>query len=192
MRSLPPLLVNSVSASIKSRKPLHFINETSISILLHEKISFFNSLNICGSCTAPVKSELCAIEVTGLIGLTLSLIACIVLVLFVTESNCLSSAISKSSATPSHVFSLIAPIILLTSSICFARLSSFSLILFKLCSTTFLTYLDKIPAASSLSICSFSTLILSSNSANSLLSFLLISSSYNPISIINLINILLN
>ena len=192
MRSLPPLLVNSISASIKRRKPLHLINETSISILLHEKISFFNSLNICGSCTAPVKSELCAMEVTGLIVLTLSLMACIVLVLSVTESSCLSSAISKSSAMPSLVFSLIAPIILLTSSICFARLSSLSLMLFKLRSTTFLTYLDKIPAASSLSICSFSTLKLSVSSANALLSFLLIGFSYNPVSIINLINVLLN
>lgn len=90
--------------------------------------------------------------------------ACIVLVLSVTESTCLSSAISKSSAMPSLVFCLIAPIILLTSSICFARLSSLSLMLFKLRSTTFLTYLDKIPAASSLSICSFSTLKLSVSS----------------------------
>ena len=65
MRSSPPWSQNSLSSSMKRRRPLHLIKETSMSILSAEAISFFSSLNICGSCRAPVKRELCATEVSG-------------------------------------------------------------------------------------------------------------------------------
>ena len=65
MRSSPPLCVNSRSSSIMSRRPLHLMKDTSMSIRSAETISFLSSVNICGSCTAPVKSELCAMEVSG-------------------------------------------------------------------------------------------------------------------------------
>ena len=65
MRSSPPFCVNSRSSSMMSRRPLHLMKDTSMSIRSAETISFLSSVNICGSCTAPVKSELCAIEVSG-------------------------------------------------------------------------------------------------------------------------------
>lgn len=41
------------------------MNDTSISMRSEDTISFFSSVYICGSCTAPVNSELCAIDVSG-------------------------------------------------------------------------------------------------------------------------------
>lgn len=65
MRSSPPFCVNSRSSSIKSRKPLHLMNETSMSMRSEEAISFLSSVYICGSCTAPVKRLLRAMDVSG-------------------------------------------------------------------------------------------------------------------------------
>ena len=41
------------------------MNDTSISMRSEDTISFFSSVYICGSCTAPANSELCAIDVSG-------------------------------------------------------------------------------------------------------------------------------
>ena len=49
IRSSPPFWVNSRSSSIKSRKPLHLMKDTSMSMRSEETISFFSSEYIWGS-----------------------------------------------------------------------------------------------------------------------------------------------
>ena len=65
IRNSPPFWVNSRSSSIMSRRPLHLIKDTSISIRSAETISFFSSVYIWGSWMAPVNRLLWAMEVSG-------------------------------------------------------------------------------------------------------------------------------
>ena len=65
IRSSPPFWVNSRSSSIRSRKPLHLIKDTNISMRSAETISFLSSVYIWGSWIAPVNRLLWAMEVSG-------------------------------------------------------------------------------------------------------------------------------
>ena len=65
IRSSPPFWVNSRSSSIKSRRPLHLIKDTSMLMRSAETISFFSSVYIWGSWMAPVNRLLWAMEVSG-------------------------------------------------------------------------------------------------------------------------------
>ena len=96
--SLPPFCVNSLNSSIIFTSPLHLINETSISILSHESISFFNSVNMLGSCPEPVNKDVIDIEVSGLI---ISVDSTIVLMLSLESSTARScSALSSTDKSP--------------------------------------------------------------------------------------------
>ena len=65
IRSSPPFWVNSRSSSIRSRKPLHLIKDTNISMRSAETISFLSSVYIWGSWIAPVNRLLWAMEDSG-------------------------------------------------------------------------------------------------------------------------------
>ena len=135
------------------RRPLHLIKDTKKSILSQEAISFFNSVPICGSWTAPVKSELCAIEVTGRTISALSFIPYMPLVLSNKAKSC-SALLSteRLSKSLSRVSVLIVDTILFANSICDCMSPPLSTILSRPLSTTCVMYLESILAASALSM----------------------------------------
>ena len=104
MRSSPPFCVNSVSSLMISRSPLHLMKETIISMRSQETISFFSSVYICGSCAAPVKSELCAIDVPGR---TISARASTAWIVFFVSSSANNCSARSATDIPSNASSLV-------------------------------------------------------------------------------------
>ena len=64
-RSRPPRSQNCFSSFMRSRMPLHFMNDTRISIRSADRISALSSCIRLGSSVEPVKRLLCESGVTG-------------------------------------------------------------------------------------------------------------------------------
>ena len=123
--SSPPLSVKSFNSLMIRLTPLHFMKDTIISIRSADTISFFNSPNSCGSFTALVKSELCAIDVSGRITVLFWSMAYLLFSLSSNASSCSarsSTDIDVKSSSP--VLARMTSIILLISSIFSGNLSS--------------------------------------------------------------------
>ena len=153
MRSSPPFWVNSVSSLMISLSPLHLIKETIISMRLHDTISFLSSLYICGSCRAPVNSELRAMDVSGRTISARSSTAWIVFLLSNRASSCSArSATDMPSNSASFVSRTIVETMRFTRPTCASRLPPLSLTFSSPRSTISATYFARIFAASASSI----------------------------------------